>query len=274
MKIKSHICCPYSEELASELKKRRISFNGSSDPLTGASELIVFDAVGLEDRTFLPPDTVIIDSPVFTRRELEAADWLTCRCTSAKVELENEEASFYCTEVYDGGAKANHRFLSGRPFYAGSAPKHRETQGFFSSYLLSDYQLFCSERAKGALLSSFPELAVSFEPVLSSKTGKPLGDLYYINVQSILRQPIDLSGSEEYRCPSCGRVSYGEPMQLKVKGELPDASLTMLKTPDLFSSGGNFTYPMLLVSQSLKRVLEKNRLTRGLIFAPVARFGE
>ena len=90
MKIKSHVTLPYDEERAEILKKHSIDCKVWEHPLTGDA-YITFDSTGVDLRGIIPEDAVVIDSPVYTRSEIENAEWLTCRCTSGKVELINEE---------------------------------------------------------------------------------------------------------------------------------------------------------------------------------------
>ncbi|MBO4562956.1 MAG: hypothetical protein J5772_05010 [Clostridia bacterium] len=266
MSIKSHIVCSFSEELIRELEKLNVDPKRELDPLSGEPYL-VFDIPDLKDSSILPEDAVVIESPYYTEAELDGAEWLKCRCLNAKISLTNEERSFCLEEVYDNGKKAQHRYPSGAPFYIGAAPKHRNTQAFFSSYSLSEYDLFCTERAKQVISDCFPDIDASFEPVLSSKDDLPIGDLYFLDIRTALEMnSIDLSGVSKFRCPECGKESFVEPMQLSIHAEPSSAAV---KTPRCFSCGGSLEYSILIVSQRFRRALIDHGLARGLVFEPV-----
>ena len=256
----------FSEELSHELEKRGIKFTREENPLNGEAYLF-FDALDFQDGHILPPDAIVSTSPVYSKKELDNADLLTCRCINAKVTLEKEERSFCIVEVYEDGAKARHKFPSGDPFYVRTAPKHRNTQDFFRTYSLSDYDLFCTERAKQVLLGCFPDIEVSFNRVLSSKNDMPVDDLYYLGINEILAlDEIDLSGARRFRCPVCGKETFAEPKPLAIKAK---PSSIIMKTTRCFSYGGNLEYSMLVVSQRFRKALIEHNLSRGLIFEPV-----
>ena len=266
MRIKSHIVCTFSEELLRELEKRNVNCKMVPNPLNDET-LLVIDVIDFKDKSLLPSDAIVLESPFYSKEEINNAEWLTCRCIDPKVTLMNEERSFCLTEVYDNGMKARHKFPSGNPFYVKSAPKHRHSQGFFRSYSLSDYDLFCSERAKQVLLDYFPDLKVSFNRVLSSKNDKPVDDIYYLYIHETLAIDfIDLSKAYLFRCPVCGKETFAAPMQLAIKAEPRSA---IVKTPRCFSYGGNIEYSILIVSRLFRKVLLEHKLTQGLVFEPV-----
>lgn len=266
MRIKSHVVCAFSAELSRELEKRGIEFRREENLLNGESYLI-FDALDFQDSYILPSNAFVLTSPFYSKNELDGANWLTCRCINTRISLENEERSISCVEVYEDGTKARHRFPSGDPFYVKAAPKHRDTVGFFSTHSLSEYDLFCSERAKQVLTSCFQDIVVSFDMVLSSQNDLPVNDLYYLCIgETIAIDALDLSQAERFRCPVCGKETLAAPMQLAIKTR-PTA--TIMKTPRCFSYGGNLEYSIIIVSQRFRKALIEHKLDRGLIFEPV-----
>ena len=206
----------------------------------------------------------------YSEQERLNAEWLTIRAFSTKVVLCREEETFVCSGIYENGNKAHHRRLSGKPFYVAKPIRHSTLQGFFCSYEVSDYHIFCTERAKQALESNGAE--ISFEEVLCDSTGAPAGDLYYMAFQNLLPAEAVLPDNcpEQYVCPCCGRITYFPPMYpLKMKRDYLTACRTACRTAEMFSYGGNFTVSLPLISQSMYRVLKEQKLLRGLDICPV-----
>lgn len=216
------------------------------------------------------PQVSILESVRYSEQERLQAEWLTVRAITAKVELCREEETFACSGYYQQGDKAHHRVLTGAPFYLTGPLRHSRHQNFFCSDEATDHHIFCTERARQVLESA--EAEINFARVLYDSTGDPVADLYYLAFRKTLPAEAVVSDNcpEEYLCPCCGQRTFFPPIDpLKVKGKDLAGCRNACKTAEIFSSGGNFAYPLNLISQALYRLLKENMLLRGLEFAPV-----
>ena len=271
-------CTPFREDLLEYLYRNQIGFERSDEQMRASGFDWLIYTISDRDANFrqyvsylqsIEHGSVISDV-LFSEKERSAAEWLSCRAKTAKVELEREEDTITLSERYDGGEKARHRFLSGKPFYVSRPVRHSASQHFFCSDSASFYHIFCDERAKEAL-SPFCD-AVAFREVLHARTEAPMTDLYYLEIkQAISSNAMDLAASpEQYICPICGRKTFFPPdPPLRVKRDALRSMPAICKTEEIFSFGGNLAVPLNLVSQEVYQLMVTNRLGRGLRFDPV-----
>ena len=278
MERRIRYCTPYRAELRDFLFHNGIPFERTEEGMRASGyDWLTFTISDHYERfreyvEFLQAfqHVSVLSDVLFTEKERSEAAWLTCSATSAKVELEREEETFRLEERYEGGAKARHRSLCGKPFYVSRPVRHTAAQHFFCSDSASEYHLFCDDRAK-KLLSQFSG-AVEFREVLHARTEQPMADLYYLEIrQSIDPAAIDLAGApEQFICPVCGKKTFFPPAPpLSIQKEALLDMPAICKTEEIFSFGGNLAVPINLVKQEVYQLIVANKLGRGLRFDPV-----
>ena len=278
MEKRIRYCTEYSEQLVRLLEEHQVPFTRSGEELRQNGFDFLMYTVSerhpqfalLSERFNGLPQVSILESVHYSEQERLQAEWLTVRAITAKVELCREEETFACSGYYQQGDKARHRVLTGAPFYVAGSLRHSRHQNFFCSDEATDHHIFCTERARRVLESA--EAEINFANVLYDATGDPVADLYYLAFRKTLPAEAVVPDNcpEEYLCPCCGRRTFFPPIYpLKVRGEALAGCRNACKTAEIFSSGGNFAYPLNLISQALYRFLKENALLRGLEFVPV-----
>lgn len=271
MEIIWHVACLETDDLQKQLQESRIPYN-REEALPSLFGWIYFDVSEQNPafsriRRLCGKDALLSYKVQFTARELKSAQWLAFESRIDKIDLVREDVTFLCTEMY-GEGKAHHRFLSGRPFYISTPPKHTKQQHFFSSSVATSC-LFCTAHAKQSL-QEFSR-AVKYESVFQCSTELPAVDLFYMNFQEIIpKTAIDLTDVQEtFICPVCQMQTYLPPIQLRIKEKYLSDAVDFYKTSNIFSCGGNFAFCMNIVSQNVYQTIIKKNLHRGLVFTPV-----
>lgn len=271
MEIIRHYACFASDELSSFLNQNQIPCQ--QDSLASLRSRVYFD-ISESDPVFsqlaqIPlPDCIITKRVKYTKQEIFNAPWLTCNPTTAKINLVNENISFLVSEQYDKG-KAHHRKLSGKPFYVVKPINHNANQHFFTAYEATN-QMFCTEHAKSLIQKE--NLPLSFNAVRNIKTDLPIGNLYDIRINYVLpTESLDLSNVEEtFICPVCGAKTFLPPISLRIHADYLSLAPDVCRTAAVFGWGGNYAAPINIISHDVYVFLEKNHLTRGLQFDPIA----
>lgn len=271
MEIVRHYACLANDELYSFLRRNNISFQQNEMP--GGKCRVYFDVLERDD--FFPElmkialyDCIVTKKVKYSKKEIANAQWLTCTPVTAKVNLANQDKTFVISEEYDAG-KAYHRTLSGMPFYVSKPVSHTANQHFFASHEAAN-QLFCTEHAKAILQKR--NFSISFDAVLNSKTGLPIGDLYAVHIHCVLPvDALDLSNSEEmFVCPVCGLETFLPPLSLNIQGKYLKKAPGICRTEAVFGWGGNYAAPITIISHEVYMTLAENHLVRGLELEPIS----
>lgn len=199
----------------------------------------------------------------YTKKELDSAEWLYVRSTTASLEYEREDESFdiTCKDI-DGG----HRTRNENPLYIGKY-KWNSRQHFNTT----NYDvLFCDDIIKNLLESNCN--GFRFENVYHYKTEKVCPDLFKIHAANIIEEtalswPQD---AEEFVCRACGKVSHyrNDEFILHVRRDAINSDVDIWMTPKIFGTGF-CDYSLTIISNKVFRLLRDNKLNRGLIFQPV-----
>lgn len=271
MEIIRHYACLANDELYGFFTRNNISFQ--QNEMSDGKHRVYFDVLERDD--FFPElmkialyDCIVTKKVKYSKKEIANAQWLTCTPVTAKVNLANQDKTFVISEEYDAG-KAYHRALSGMPFYVSKPVSHTANQHFFASYEAIN-QLFCTEYAKAILQNR--NLPISFDAVLNSKTGLPIGDLYAVHIRCVLPAvALDLSNSEEtFVCPVCGFETFLPPLSLNVRRKYMEEASDICRTEAMFGWGGNYAAPITIISHEVYMTLSESHLVRGLEFKPIS----
>lgn len=271
MKIIQRFSCQASPDVHSLLEANHIQYTLTLFP--GNREYTVFD-IPEDDPAFfelvhkhnLRPSS--ISKVLFSKQEMDEAQWFTCWATSPKIELDRHKETFQYREWIDHN-RVRHRYLIGKPFYLKKPVKHRPEQHFFFSYELSFSHIFCDDYAMRKLAEVFDE--ISFQPTFHAKTGLPIEDLHYMHIEKELNSSSIIlpPGNEQFCCPVCGEVSHFPPIQLEINADSLDSVTDICRTASIFGYGGNFCHYSIIISKHFYQFLQENRMSRGLEFRPV-----
>lgn len=271
MRVKHHFFCEYSKALTDALEKNEVPYE--HDVWAGTrSDSVSFDLY--EDRASFVEIAALagsdsVQSAEYTKQELLDAEWLTLRCCHPTLELVREEEAFTFSEPFADG-KYRHRELVGNTFYL-KKPMNWKSRHFVSDGGFGNQILFCDQIARSVLEGVC--LPIRFVDVLHYKSGLPLENVFYMDIQDVL--PIDaviLNGKEEKRiCETCGKIQYqlGSIYQLTVREDSLKTRNGICKTPSIFAWGEYYTEPLNLVSNQVYHMLLDNELSKNLVFEPV-----
>ena len=207
-------------------------------------------------------------SLVFTKKEIESAEWLHVRTTCMKVDTDVDQLSFAtCGNPIKRQCWARHRIS---PMYCDKRIKWGNRHFFYSAYYYGYTELFCSEYAKELLQKGgFP---LAFESLLRSKPPhETLPDVYHIIPCNTL--PVEAMLTDDLKvqsdCPVCGKKTYEltEDAQLTVDRRYLNSDALIYGTPNMFGPG--WSASACIISQATRRFLVENGMDRGLRFIPI-----
>lgn len=224
---------------------------------------VILDCISATDKIF---DITI---PMYTKTEIESAEWFVIRSKSAKVEIEPTwRKNFELSEFYEEGRKAEHRKVKDYNFYVKRPVKHNNFQCFFSSYDLLPFHLFCCKKAKEYLSEVFPELV--FFHTIHNKKNKILDDLFYVDTKiQIEDKYINHEDETQFICRTCGARTYEVPEPLNIMKRGVPVNCDVFKTDAIYSLGGNLQCSLICVSQNFRNLLINEKMDRGLVFIPI-----
>lgn len=243
------------------------------------SDFIVFDVY--EDDPHWPALKAALDADnrhaiattVFTKQELQSAEWLTVRSKWHNGYPQPESAFGYLNITYDStqlcrecGAGAVQR----DSFRLTKAPKWG-TRHFFSLNWVFD-ELFADTAARNILEGS-GLTGFRFLPVKNKHGTEVLPEVHQLTIETLTQPGVVTGGrdiDEVYTCAACGRVKYhptGVGMHVFRREALrgmPDVCRTHEEW-----GWGHGADRLILISQRMYRLLTDNRLDRSLVFKPI-----
>jgi hypothetical protein len=210
---------------------------------------------------------------VFTKQELQNAEWLTMR-SQWRFDYPQPEGDFdyenitytrqnYCPEC-------SSRLVQVNPFRIKNPPKWGRRH--FAELNWVGDELFVSDTAK-SIFEGHNISGISFMKV-QDKAGKEFfTDISQLIIHNIIDEGLFESKAsirEINTCPNCGITKYllsGIGMlafQRKIFDNQPD----IVKTGDLFGSG-HYAARTIVVRQTVYQTIIQNNLERGLVFEPI-----
>lgn len=219
-------------------------------------------------------DLLCLSETIFTKTELENAEWLRVRSQWRNGYPQPENAFEYQNVTY---TQANYCHECGcglhqvRPFRIKKAPKWGNRHFMMLNWV--EDELFVSGSAKELLEQS--ELSgFSFGEVCDKKGNAQIPDIYQLVITGLLDAGLDPdvpSIDAICLCPSC-KTKKHHPSgigMLAFKKSIFDNVPDIVKTSETFG-WGNGASNDILVSNSMYRFIVKNHLDRGLVFEPIA----
>ena len=185
-----------------DLRLKRIYFTIYSDTDNSNELLTYIQAL---------PETSIAKSSVFSKQEMEEANWYLLYATRMGMETKNVDYTYdaKCPYVTVYGMQKHHHLDQVNPFVSSKTPKWKNGYNFCSTETGFMTQIFCSDLAKNVIRNS-QVTGVDFIPVLKKdlKTETPdVNQLIFTN-----KLPLEaftfIGKYHEDVCQSCGRINY------------------------------------------------------------------
>lgn len=212
-----------------------------------------------------------ISYTVFTKKELQEAQWLTIRSTwefaypqpeSKPGYMEGVYASGYCKECFSGLTTIG-------SFRIKKAPKWGK-RSFAMLYWVGD-ELFVNDKVK-EVFQEERITGIDYLPVLNKKGSEVLPDVYQMVFTTVLEKGLVINeGIRELNtCSYCGVEKYlPNPRSiLTYRKEVFENAPDFVKSSEVFGFG-SYAAHELFVSQHVYQVLMKHSLIRGLDFKPI-----
>ena len=217
----------------------------------------------------------ILKDWVYTKDEIERAEWLTMYTQYSRVES-IKDTTFSYTHPYAVNhaygceiVHYSHRDQVG-PFILSTAYKW-PARCFFVSYLGSFTDLFTNAAGKDFLASYCPE-AIGFKGVyLKRVDGLQDSNIFQLDFQNVLpTEEIVPPDVPVKKCEVCGRWSYEiHPAlyQMQVYSSYLNAKKKIYRTEKIFGPG--FPDHKIVIHQSMRQEIIRRNMQKNLVFAPL-----
>ena len=217
-------------------------------------------------------DISCLSDTVFSKRELEEAEWLSVRSKWHFEYPQPIDDNLYQTITYsvDHHCKACGQSLEQvRPFRVKKAPKWTNRHFLMLNWIADE--LFIEENTKRLLEKEFPFLSYC---EVHNKNGTEVFEDFYQIVIPVLSEAGIIENQrcigEVLVCPDCGKKKYhpnGEGM-LQMKRKIFEGAPDMVKSIEMFGWGCGADR-VIFISQKMYRFIVSNQLERALEFAPI-----
>ena len=223
---------------------------------------------------------------VYTKRDLDTAEWLTVSATNAQHYPQPEGTLGYYEQTYDPSSCARCGIHGEQiaPFRISGEPKAK-TQQFLGLHWVYD-ALFVRSEAEYALTRSGVS-GIDFRPLLVSAKGAVSGEAAQMNVLTTLPPALETAGLQKITCmpnneegfepmsvsrrafPYCGRVKHHHYLRgpLRFDRAALDGAPDVVQTAEWFGSGGSASR-LVVVSQKFRQAVVTAKW-RGLVFKPI-----
>ena len=216
----------------------------------------------------------ILDSPIYTKEELLAAEWLSVWCIWHNGYAQPETGDGYengitytredwCDSCGIGEKQIGDFRIKKQPNWG--------RRYFFTMYGEFD-QLFVSNRTR-EILESHNITGVQFREVRNRTGDNVLDDVWQMEMPYTLEEPVlvDSPGVvQAFICPKCGRQKhhFRRVGTLKYKREIFDGAPDVVKSKEIcgYERGA---YRNILIRQSFYRFLLEHKMDRSLTFEPI-----
>jgi hypothetical protein len=226
---------------------------------------------------------------VYSKRDLDTAEWLTIVATNAQHYPEPGDLSYF-EQTYDPSScgRCGIHGEQVAPFRISGEPKAK-TYEFLQLHWVYDEYFVRVPAQEGLTRAGIT--GVDFGPLLVSAKGAVSREAAQMNVRTTLPPALDTSGLQEITCmpnneegfepgdasrrtlPYCGQVKYHHYLRgpLRFDRGALEGTLDVVKTAEWFGSGGS-AERLVVVSQRFRQVVVAAKW-RGLRFKPIELIG-
>ena len=279
MRIQYHYCLENKWGLEKFLNTNEISYEKTDEWLDGDS-LLIFDLYE-DEKVYTKfkihfPYVAMLDadkSVVYSKEDIQNAEWLTVRSKGTKVQWIYNEKAFnqqcpykriFIKDIY-------YRHLQQTDILEATKRVHWGRRQYFSGPATGDTFLFCSERAKSLLNKKWAGL--SFYPVKKYRTQKMIDDLYQLYFSEVLSVNA-ICGGKKIICRGCGRelvyISSMVQMLHIDRQHLKDTQMVYTTGEVLtMDSIHNETFSLYVVPQEFYQFCDRYEMNRGMVYEPI-----
>lgn len=220
-------------------------------------------------------NAVDISDAVYTREEIENAQWLTIRSSWHNLYPQPQDDMKYRFTTYDStdycdGGKSNYNCGKGlvqKECFVLKKEPNWGSRKFMMLYWVND-ELFISRKAEEVLRASNLK-GFEIYDVLSKSKNK-LEDIKQIFIKDYLPKGVSADSIEKkYICPKCNFTKYLTKTGLNCfHNEIFEGiQYDIIKTSDKFGEGSCDS--KILITKKFYEVIKEAKLDRGLVFEPV-----
>lgn len=214
----------------------------------------------------------IIETAVFSKKEMENANWFFMQATRPLIETKKPEYTFtyYCRLPTD--IPRYHHRTQVNPFVVKAMPKWK-TKFNFASECCGDFSMiFCSDYAKEKITQS-GIVGIDFSPVYNGNLTKIKEDIHQFKVDNILPADVFYFVGEHRiePCPICGKTNYifFKPMadNIRVVTDKIPNGIDVFKSETAFYEG--WGEHLIIVSKKVYNLIAKDMKERQVRFTPI-----
>lgn len=219
-------------------------------------------------------DLLCLSETLFTKTELDNADWLSVRSKWRNGYPQPEDAFEYQNITY---TCANYCYECGcglqqvQPFRFKKEPKWGNRYFMMLNWI--EDELFVSAPAK-ELLERSQFSGFYFSEVNDKKGNAPIPGIYQLVVTDLLSYGLNPNASSIdsiYLCPSCGIEKYHPTGigRLEFKKDIFNNAPDIVKTSEVFGWGKGASHKI-LIRNNVYSFLVENHMDRNLVFEPIS----
>ena len=219
-------------------------------------------------------DLLCTSETLFSKAEVESAEWLSLRSQWRNGYPQPEEAFAYEDITYTRSGfcqECGCGLVQVQPFRLKKEPKWGKRHFMMLNWV--DDELFMSNHARNVFQETYSS-DLHFFPVNNKGGSESLSDVYQLVVPFFLTNGINPNSpaiNATYQCKCCGKRKYhlsGMGM-LEFKKEIFEGVPDIVKTAEVFGWGKSASH-QILIRQRLYRFIVENHLERGLVFEPIS----
>ena len=231
---------------------------------------VIFSLVKTVIENELPP--LIIETDIFSKEEMENANWFFMPATRQLIETRKDEYTFnYSCKLPSELPRYHHR-IQVNPFVVKAMPKWK-TKFNFASECCGDFSMiFCSDFAREKITQS-DIVGIDFLPVYKGNLTELKEDIHQFKVDNIL--PADafrfIGDHRIEPCPICGVPNYvlKDPMKDNIRvipDKIPDGIDVFKSEMTVYEGWGE---KLIIVSKKVYDLIAKDMKERQVRFTPI-----
>lgn len=273
MRKKYTYCEKYNNKIEQYLDEKEIKYKiiGDDHIVPKMISFTVYDNAVNDINHIIKHGKPIISNE-FTKKEIQAADYLTLRAVKQVIDIVNscEAFSYKCPrKTLGGGIKYEHKEQIGEIMIKNPVNTKGTTCFFSSSNGFSE--LFVKQDVY-ALLQKEGVKGITFLPVNLQTAGQEKrSSLLQLFAQCTIKKEKMSFGANQIitKCPNCGRekVVCSQDYQLRLVDSVKNYSQDFYMTDAVFGEG--FSHPLFIISKKFYTVLINNKLASNIVLEPV-----
>ena len=273
MKRDYYVTLNYADKNAEKIIQILQSANIKYEDIMGKSLCFQFysDSERADDILKLLPKRPLV-SVVFSKEEMENANWYTFEATRWDIETSDDSFTFQysCPYNTETGVRFRHQKQI-NSYISKRTPKWKNNYNFCSVNTGDFNKIFCSDNAK-QIIQRRGISGVDFIPVINHKKTptENVSQLYFPNI--LPRHVFNFIGEyREISCPTCGKINYEfilpEEDNLRINTSLIPGGIDIFSAE--MSTQGGWIVPPVIVSKRFYDLVSKELKEKHVRFYPI-----